>query len=74
MKCSGDNPVDPPENEGDACDEYAAPEKLVNGLWATILAIGTVSTSMLIVTARSWRFFKVSTSMAQLCTGHRLHC
>ena len=59
LKCSGDNPVDPPEVEGGACDEYSAPDQLVNGLWATILAIGTVSTSMLIVTARSWRFFKV---------------
>lgn len=59
LKCSGDNPVAPPENPGDPCEEYTSPEKLVNGLWATILALGTVATSMLIITARSWRFFKV---------------
>lgn len=59
MKCSGDNPVDPPEVEGGPCDEYSGADRLVNGLWATILAIGTVATSMIIITARSWRFFKV---------------
>ena len=54
-KCSEDNPVDPSEH----CDEYPSLGRLVNGLWATILAVGTVATSMIIISARSWRFFKV---------------
>ena len=55
LKCSGDNPVDPTE----PCEEFPALARVVSGLWATILAVGTVATSMLMISARSWRFFKV---------------
>ena len=41
------------------CVDFTKAEKLVNGLWATILALGTVMTSLLIQSARSWRFFRV---------------
>lgn len=41
------------------CHEFSSMERLVNGLWATILALGTVLTSITILHARSWRFFKV---------------
>lgn len=41
------------------CVDFTKAEKLVNGLWATILALGTVMSSLLIQSARSWRFFRV---------------
>lgn len=44
---------------GSDCREFSSMERLVNGLWATILAVGTVLTSVTILHARSWRFFKV---------------
>eukprot|EP00892_Ulva_mutabilis_P000727 jgi/Ulvmu1/10655/UM066_0036.1 len=49
--------IDPAASH-DACDEFSSMERLVNGLWATILALGTVLTSMTVLHARSWRFFK----------------
>lgn len=45
--------------DGSGCHEFSTMERLVNGLWATILAVGTVLTSVTILHARSWRFFKV---------------
>lgn len=54
-RCSGTDA----EQLAAGCQEYTAAERLNNGLWATILALGTVWTSMMIVQARSWRFFNV---------------
>lgn len=47
------------ENDTPDCVDFTDAEKLVNGLWATILALGTVMTSLLIQSARTWRFFRV---------------
>ena len=47
----------PAEKEG--CVEYTAQERLVNGLWALVLAFGTLVTSVVVQTARSWPFFRV---------------
>eukprot|EP00892_Ulva_mutabilis_P000726 jgi/Ulvmu1/10654/UM066_0035.1 len=52
-RCSGTEA----EQLAAGCQEFTAAERLNNGLWATILALGTVWTSMMIVQARSWRFF-----------------
>ena len=41
------------------CVEYLPAERIVNGLWATILAVGTVLTCLLVQTARKWRLFRV---------------
>lgn len=54
-RCSGTEA----EQVAGGCLEYTPAERLNNGLWATMLALGTVWTSMMIVQARSWRFFNV---------------